>query len=343
MGRLTNLIFPWFFIFLFLPESLLFAHDSCEALEEKLGKLKEKRAEAISALRKNDKGLMEAQEILLLARAKGDAKAGQVAEEAIKRFEANISKNKATIKEYEEEIGRIEDILRLCRGDECNAIVSKINRTREALKSTVKDAQGQSEGYEKLQKELENLREMQSELKRLDNQIEFILNTIDTTGTFSSIKMVMKLKESIALSAAQFGKDNVELIQALKNEPERIAGLLEEAKITAEGLKDDINLARNFLDTGLDLSDLISKIMKTKNVFERAVKLNNLLKVNEYIYKTLYINVGHDLLGEELSARLYATDKTMEAIEALKKELKREMDIYKTCEELGRLKEKIIR
>lgn len=338
MSKRINLIFTWLFISLFLSQTFLFAQDSCETLELKLIELKDKRAEAIAALQKNDRGLMQAQEILLLSRAKGDAKAGQVAEEAIKRFETNISKNKAAIKECEEEIARIENVLRLCSGDECNTIESKINRTKEALKRTIEDARRQSEEYEDLQKELETLMGLQNELKRLDTQIEFILNTIDTTGAFSSIQMVKKLKESIALSAAQFGKDNIELMQTLKNEAERIARLLEEAKIAAEGLKNDINLTRKFLDAGLDLSDLASKIMKAKNVFERAVKLNNLLKVNEYVYKTLYINVGYDLLGEELSARLYATDKTMEAVEALKRELKREMEIYKTCKELGRLK-----
>lgn len=211
---------------------------------------------------------------------------------------------------------------------------SKINRTKEALKRTVMDARRQNEEYEELERRLQTLKELQDELKKLDNQIDFVLNTITIEGAFPSVQLVEKLKKSIALSAFQSAKSTVEVLQALKDDARK----LEEAKSVTEQLKNDVNLARKFLDLGLDLDELNSKIMKAQSAHEKIRELNNLLKVNEYVYKTLYINVGYELLGEELSVRLYATDKTMEAVEALKRELKREMEIYKTCRELSRLK-----
>lgn len=343
-------LFLNFFLF-----QMVFADDFCESLKLTLNEIIKRKAEAEEALKQNDRDLMQAQEILLLARAKGDKKAGQVAEDAIKRFEDSIAKNKKIIRGYDEEISRIEKMLKLCSGDECKTIESKIERTREALKRTVKDAERQSKEYEELQQRLEDLRELTEELSRVDNLLDFIINIIGGTGAledaFESVRIVKKLKEKlkkpIALisSGFQFSKDNAELVRALEAEAERTARALFEARSYAEEVKEkvkkDPNLARAFIDAGLDLNELIMKIINYKGLLEKIIKLNKLFKASEYacktIYRRIYINVGYELLGEELSTRLYATDKTMEAIEALKKELHREMEIYKACKEMGRL------
>jgi hypothetical protein len=316
---------------------MVFADDFCESLKLTLNEIIKRKAEAEEALKQNDRGLMQAQEILLLARAKGDKKAAQVAEDAIKRFEDDIAKNKKIIRERNEEIIRIEEMLKLCSGDECKTIESKIERTREALKRTVKDAERQSKEYEELQQRLEDLRELTEELSRWDNRLEFIINTIEGTGAFESVRIVKKLKESIILCVYHFGKDNVELVRAIEAEDERIARALFEVRSLAEEIKKDINLGKKFVDAGLSFEALFFKIATGENVLKEIIKLNGQLKASEYAYKTIYINLGYMLLGEELSTRLYATDKTMEAIEALKKELHREMEIYKACKEMGRL------
>ncbi|MFN3406846.1 MAG: hypothetical protein ACK40E_03860 [Caldimicrobium sp.] len=343
MNIRIHLIFDCLLFFFFLTPLFVYAKDPCKILELELLEYKEKKSQAEEGLEKSKKGLMKAKEILLLARAKGDVIAGEAAEKAIKYYEESISLNNSIIKKCNEEIARIEYLLKFCRGGECNTIISKILKTRELLKRTVTDAESQSEKYKEFQKELETLMELQEELKSLDSRLEFVLNTLDITGDLSSVKLIKMLKKSIVLSSvlssAQVVIDHIKLVKSLEEEAKKLAEAIVYAKKLENELKNNINLARKFFDAGLDISDLISKLLKTKNIYEKLKKLNDFLKVNEYIYKTIYINVEYYLLGEELSTRLYATDKTLEAIEALKNELKREMEIYKKCVELGKIPE----
>ncbi len=121
----------------------------------------------------------------------------------------------------EESIAKTKDLLKLCKGDECNIILSKTNQTRVALKRNIEDARNQSKAFLELIQEIENLRETQGELKNWANRIEFILNILDVTGAFSSVQLLNKLKDSITLGAIQFSKSDVELYQEIKDQFEK--------------------------------------------------------------------------------------------------------------------------
>ncbi|MCX7857138.1 MAG: hypothetical protein N2513_04040 [Deltaproteobacteria bacterium] len=328
-------------------DSKVFSLDTCQNLENRLSELKKRKSEAQVALEKNEGGLMKAKEILLLARARGDVKAAEVAEEAIRKFEENIKKNKSMITRCQEEITEVEKTLKLCFGDECDTVKKRIERTRTALSQQIEDARKMSDQYLELQKNIEELREQRNELLRMENVLEFVLGSLEPISHLPNTpnikRIAEKLKTSITYAIAQFAKDNVDLTRALSTEGEKMARMLEEAKRSAEELKteleENIELLQYGIGTALDLTDLLSKILKAKNVFEKALRVNNTVRVVEYSFKSTAIFITSSYLGQELLVNLYATDKQIEAIEALRKELEREMEIYKKCKELGKIKE----
>lgn len=349
-------IFAFLLLFFYPLQSDLYAQDSCESLELRLLEFKERKVKAENEIEKSKKGLMKAQEILLLARAKGDVLAGETVKEAIKYYEENISKNNLIIKKCDEEIIQIEHLLKLCRGDECNTIKSKIEKTRELLKQAIKDAENQSKEYEEFQREVKALQDMRDELVSASSLIDLALNIIGTTDPTSyTINLLNKLKNiidnptltSIGLSTIQVGRDMKDIIDDINEKLEQGITSVDDLERKFAG---DPSLVQKFKDTGLDIFELLDKLKKRfKKIkhsqskiykfMSKSKEINDRLKFGEYLYKSVHILVGYELLGEELSLKLYATDKTLEAIEALKGELKREMEICKKCVDLGRIKE----
>jgi hypothetical protein len=102
-------------VFLFSSKAL--AKSACDVsiteLKEKLINLQKISDEAERGIIENDKILMRAHEIILLARAKGDAKAGQIAEEAARKAEETKNKHLKTKQKAEEEIIKIKEYIQL--------------------------------------------------------------------------------------------------------------------------------------------------------------------------------------------------------------------------------------
>jgi hypothetical protein len=109
--------FQIIFIAVFLFSSKALAKSACDVsiteLKEKLINLQKISDEAERGIIENDKILMRAQEIMLLARAKGDVKAGQIAEEAARKAEETKNKHLKTKQKAEEEIIKIKEYIQL--------------------------------------------------------------------------------------------------------------------------------------------------------------------------------------------------------------------------------------
>lgn len=74
------------------------------------------------------------------------------------------------------------------------------------------------------------------------------------------------------------------------------------------------------------------EVEKINNSFLEAFeKFSPYYTIGDIGWKSYYLIIGYILLGEELSMKLYAIDKTIEGIKALERELKREIEVLKIC------------
>jgi hypothetical protein len=109
--------FQIIFVALLIFSSKVLAQSVCDVsiteLKEKLINLQKIRDDAERGITENDKLLMRAQEIILLARAKGDVKAGQIAEEAARKAEETKNKHLKTKQKAEAEIIKIKEYIQL--------------------------------------------------------------------------------------------------------------------------------------------------------------------------------------------------------------------------------------
>ena len=109
--------FQIIFVALLIFFSKVLAQSVCDVsiteLKEKLINLQKIRDDAERGIIENDKLLMRAQEIILIARAKGDVKAGQIAEEAARKAEETKNKHLKTKQKAEEEIVKIKEYIQL--------------------------------------------------------------------------------------------------------------------------------------------------------------------------------------------------------------------------------------
>ncbi len=109
--------FQIIFVALLIFSSKVLAQSVCDVsiteLKEKLINLQKIRDDAERGIIENDKLLMRAQEIILLARAKGDVKAGQIAEEAARKAEETKNKHLKSKQKAEEEIIKIKEYIQL--------------------------------------------------------------------------------------------------------------------------------------------------------------------------------------------------------------------------------------
>jgi len=178
--------FQIIFVALLIFSSKVLAQNVCNndvsitELKERLINLQKIRDDAERGIIENDRSFMKAQEIILLARAKGDVKAGQIAEEAARKAEQtkNIHlKNKRKAEEEIEVIKHYIDIAQQnnfqCMSDVCNKFREQIARDKEALKRLLNEAETLSE------RQNERLEEIKEEMK------DFALDIIPIVGEIS--------------------------------------------------------------------------------------------------------------------------------------------------------------
>jgi len=168
IGDLKSLItFQLIFIILLIFSSKVLAHNVCNndvsitELKEKLIDLQKDQDEAERGIIESDRILMKAQEIILLARANGDVKAGQIAEDAARKAEQTKNIHLKNKRKAEEEIEFIKHYIDIaqqnnfqCMSDVCNKLKEQIDRDKEVMKRFVRDAEALSKRQEEREKEL---------------------------------------------------------------------------------------------------------------------------------------------------------------------------------------------
>jgi len=119
--KMVNKLFTFqviLFYLLFFSSKIL-AQNVCNKeigrpeLKERLINLQKIRDDAERGIMENKKILMKAQEIILLARTRGDVEAGQIAEEAARKAQETINKYRKNKEQAENEIIKMKEILQL--------------------------------------------------------------------------------------------------------------------------------------------------------------------------------------------------------------------------------------
>ncbi len=142
------------------PEPMI--HEGCNIsfLKERLARLNKIREESEKNIRESDITMMRVQEIILLARAKGNEKAEKVAEEAYmkaKRAKEEHTKNK---EEVEKQMAYLNSIVSIMKqknyerlSELCEEKKLKYEQVRNHLMNYVKEAEMAVKDFEKIQKE----------------------------------------------------------------------------------------------------------------------------------------------------------------------------------------------
>jgi hypothetical protein len=334
-----------------------FCDVSITELKKKLIDLQKDQEEAERGIIESDRILMKAQEIILLARANGDVKAGQIAEDTARKAEQakNIHlKNKQKAEEEIEIIKRYIDIAGQnnfqCMSDVCNKFREQIARDKEALKRLLKEAETLSK------RQNERLEEIEEEKK------DFALDIIPIFGEISVnlhqvYGKILKSKRLKEKDPAKY-KEILNSLDKLSNyykEAQKYAGLLDEGsklfkvgvlyenfikikencKSAEEELEKLKQLLRETVDFLIDyeIDRAIDNLDKLdKKLGYRLAKAGPIISTLKSISDISYHIIKIDFLDEEVNRDYKLTDDLLKSYERLKDQLDKDMKKLKECE-----------
>ncbi len=147
-----------------IPDPKPMIHEGCNIsfLKERLARLNKIRDESEKNIRESDITMMRAQEIILLARAKGNEKAGKVAEEAYEKAKKAKEEHKKNKEEVEKQIAYLNSIVNIMKqknyeklSELCEEKKLKYEQARNHLMNYIKESQMAVKDFEKIQKEAE--------------------------------------------------------------------------------------------------------------------------------------------------------------------------------------------
>jgi hypothetical protein len=204
--------FQIIFVALLIFSSKVLAQSVCDVsiteLKEKLINLQKISDEAERGIKENDKILMRAQEIILLARAKGDVKAGQIAEEAARKAEETKNKHLKTKQKAEEEIIKIKEYIQLAEKnnytslkDLCDYYRKQVEIHKGEFKLLVQQGEELYKRHEEIIKEGEKAKQ---EVR------EFLFEYVREN--------ILTLIQSINIGVGKLGKKLQEIALTTKNE-----------------------------------------------------------------------------------------------------------------------------
>jgi len=255
--------------FLFFSSKAL-AQNACRTdiniadLKEKLFHLQKQREEAERGIMESDRIFMKAQEIILLARAKGDKKAGQVAEEAAKQAEEAKYQYRKNKEQIESEMTKLNSWIKIAEennfkslSEVCNKLREQVERDKIALKRFVKEAEDLSRRQEEREKEIVKAR------------IDFVVDYLNTSfGLMNEFRTLFGDTGNIG----RIGKK----IQSLINSPKitdpktkeilwRLGSSIRQLNIFLENsfskIADGMDLAAKMKQTGEWSADVYPKVV----------------------------------------------------------------------------------
>ena len=355
--------FQIIFVALLIFSSKVLAQNVCNndvsitELKERLINLQKIRDDAERGIIENDRSFMKAQEIILLARAKGDVKAGQIAEEAARKAEQtkNIHlKNKRKAEEEIEVIKHYIDIAQQnnfqCMSDVCNKFREQIARDKEALKRLLNEAETLSE------RQNERLEEIKEEMK------DFALDIIPIVGEISvNLHQVYgKILKSERLKEKDLAKykeilNSLDKLSNYYKEAQKYAYLLDEGSrlYKVRMLSEDfIKIKENCKSAEEELEKLKQLLRETveflidyeidraidnldkfdKKLGYRLAKAGPIISTLKSASDVAYHIIKIDFLDEEVNRNYKLTDDLLNSYERLKDQLDKDMKKLKECE-----------
>jgi molecular chaperone GrpE (heat shock protein) len=346
---------------LLIFSSKVMAQSVCDVsiteLKKKLIDLQKDQEEAERGIIESDRILMKAQEIILLARANGDVKAGQIAEDTARKAEQTKNmhlKNKRKAEEEIEVIKRYIDIAGQnnfqCMSDVCNKLREQIARDKGALKRLLNEAETLSK------RQNERLEEIKEEMK------DFALDIIPIFGEISVnlhqvYGKILKSKRLKEKDPAKY-KEILNSLDKLSNyykEAQKYAGLLDEGsklfkvgmlyenfikieencKSAEEELEKLKQLSRETVEFLIDyeIDRAIYNLDKLdKKLGYRLAKAGPIISILKSASDVSYHIIKIDFLDEEVNRDYKLTDDLLKSYERLKDQLDKDMKKLKECE-----------
>jgi hypothetical protein len=274
------------FIIFFTFSSKVLAQEVCnndvsiDELKKELINLQKARDDAERGIIENDKLLMKAQEIILLARAKGDVKAGQIAEEAARKAEETKNKHLKTKQKAEEEIIKIKEYIQLAEKnnytslkDLCDYYRKQVEIHKGEFKLLVQQGEELYKRHEEIIKEGEKAKQ---EVR------EFLFEY--------GRENILTLIQSINIGVGKLGKRLQEIALTTKNE---------ELYFKGANLREISGLNGSILEQIADKYEKLILLEKTGDWSADTIK-----KCSEYIQvwqgKHEYINKSLEEIEKEL-------------------------------------------
>ena len=250
-------------------------------LKEKLINLQKEYQKAEMGIVESDRILTKTQEIILLARAKGNKKAGQVAEEALKQAEEAKKQHMKNKEQIELEMAKLNGWIKIAERNNlkslseiCNKLREQVEHDKIALKRFVKEAEDLSKRQEEREKEI------------VKEKMDFVIDYLTTSfGLIKEFRMLFGNNGNIG----RIGERIQELINSPKIKDPKTKELLWK-------IGNDIRIFNLFLDNNFpkltEGIDLVSKIKQTGEwSAEVYSKIFDYLKIvhwsNEHINKSL--------------------------------------------------------
>ena len=282
-----NLItFQFMFIIFLTFSSKVLAQEVCnndvsiDELKKELINLQKIRDDSERGIIENDKLLIKAQEIILLARAKGDVKAGQIAEEAARKAEETKNKHLKIKQKAEEEIIKIKEYIQLAEKsnytslrDLCDYYRKQVEIHKGEFKLLVQQGEELYKRHEKIIKEGEKAKQ---EVR------EFLFEY--------GRENILTLIQSINIGVGKLGKRLQEIALTTKNE---------ELYFKGANLREISGLNGSILEQIADKYEKLILLEKTGDWSADTIK-----KCSEYIQvwqgKHEYINKSLEEIEKEL-------------------------------------------
>ena len=369
------------FVILLPFSSNSLAQDSCKDslsiadLKERLIKLKKIREGAEKGIIDSDRIMMKAQEIILLARARGDTKAGQVAEEALRRAEKSKNEHRKNKEEAEKEILILEQYINTakqnglnCMKDVCNKYREQVDRDKIVLKRFLEEAERRNKEWE------ERLKEVEKEI--IEYYADLASNLLPAVSAYLKADAIAKLKVIISEEVLKNYSNPVitkRWIEAYNNYEKALqhVNALENISLTIDSIRyvvSELQIIKHNIDQAETelraiLSDPEFKVyLSETGQFGAGLILDRIKEILEgnpetlitnprigiinaisrgQIYANLLVNIPYHgvkitLMDEEIDREYKLTDEQLKALNALTDQNRKTMQKVKDCEEYSK-------